>query len=279
MSLGVVIKGPEGVVLAADCRVTLSAGRPGEPPLRINFDNATKVLSFTKPNDFVGAVTYGQAVIGTRTASSFVPEFELELRNEAESREAQARLTVHAFAEKLSAFFVGRWTAGTAATYQGPPMVFIVGGYDEDAAHGRVFLFTVPNAPTPEPRYAGDDDFGMTWGGQGDVATRLIKGFDDGLASLLAGLLQTDEAVVAAALEGARQHLELKIPYNVLPLQDCIDLSILLIRTTIAAHNLSVCVRGVGGPIEVATITRTEPLTFIQRKQLVGEVAAGRPTR
>ena len=76
MSLGVGIKGPEGIVLAADSRVTLEASRPGGPVIPVNYDNATKLLSFSKPHNHVGVVTYGAAVIGQRTAHSFVPEFE-----------------------------------------------------------------------------------------------------------------------------------------------------------------------------------------------------------
>ena len=268
MSLGVVIKGPEGVVLAGDSRVTLTSLLPDQTPIHVNFDNATKVLQFTPPNNFVGVVTYGQAVIGTRTASSYIPEFELELRNEPDH---MRRLSVQDFAERLSGFFLKTWKAAMPSDYSGPPMVFVVAGYDQDAAHGRVFLFNVPGSPIPEPRNAGDNNFGITWGGQMDVATRLIKGFDVNLVPILAASLDKDPSVVANALEESRKYVELKIPYNVLPLQDCIDLSIFLIRTTIAAQRFGVMVRSVGGQIEVATITRTTPLTFIQKKQLVGE--------
>lgn len=56
-----------------------------------------------------------------------------------------------------------------------------------------------------------------------------------------------------------------------MPLQDCVNLAIFFIRTTIDAQNLSVGVRGVGGPIDVAVITASEGIQFIQRKQIVGE--------
>src|SRR5438552_2555883 len=95
MSLGIAFKGAEGIVLAADSRVTLMAmiagqqapgqQAPGQqaPGLAIpsTFDNATKLLRVTG-QDFVGAVTYGVGAIGQqqpRTAHSFIPEFEAEL--------------------------------------------------------------------------------------------------------------------------------------------------------------------------------------------------------
>lgn len=78
MSLGIAFKGPEGIVLAADSRVTLNMEVPqGTEKLIIpaTFDNATKLLRFQNHN-YVGAVTYGAGAIGTkepRTAHSFLP--------------------------------------------------------------------------------------------------------------------------------------------------------------------------------------------------------------
>ena len=59
MSLGIGVKGPEGVVLATDTRITLTARQQGSHPLNVNFDNATKFLTFDEPHNCVAAVTYG----------------------------------------------------------------------------------------------------------------------------------------------------------------------------------------------------------------------------
>ena len=66
MSLGVAFKGPEGIVLAADSRVTLTAEMErddGRMMLPSTFDNATKLLQITG-QDYVGAITYGLGAIG-----------------------------------------------------------------------------------------------------------------------------------------------------------------------------------------------------------------------
>ena len=66
MSLGIAFKGPEGIVLAADSRVTLSGPRPGSNLLvQSHYDNATKLLK-VKDHDNVGAVTYGLGALGGR---------------------------------------------------------------------------------------------------------------------------------------------------------------------------------------------------------------------
>ncbi len=54
MSLGIIIKGPESVVLAADSRLSLEARHGDEPSGVVNFDNVTKLLSFSKHTILLG---------------------------------------------------------------------------------------------------------------------------------------------------------------------------------------------------------------------------------
>ena len=272
MSLGVVIKGPEGIVLAADSRVTLEAQKKGtQLMIPINYDNATKLLSFSERHDsgerhnFVGCVTYGAAVIGQRTAHSFIPEFQQRVLAESESR-----LTVEKYATLLSGFFKERWNE-TVQNYSGPDMTFVVGGYDPDAAYGQVFLFSIPSQPEPKTRHPTEKDFGMTWGGQLEVASRLIRGFDPNVPDILKKTIGLNEEQVKQVYDNLKKNLEFPIPYNILPLQDCVDLAIFLIRTTMTAQRLGIGVRGVGGPIDVAVITRTRGLQYIQQKIITGE--------
>ena len=266
MSLGVVVKGPEGIVLAADTRITLNAQGPGlQSPLLVNFDNATKLLSFGSPHNWVGAVTYGDATIGSRTAHSFVPELEPTL--------GCTRLTVLEYAEKLSAFFLQRWQdAGMPANVPANGgMNFIVGGFGAEAPYGEVFLFNIPRSPDPGPRNEGTN-FGMTWGGQLEIASRLIHGYDPRILRLIQSELNVPSDKAEEFRQKAGPALEYRIPYDVLPLQDCVDLAAFLIRTTITAQNFAIAVRGVGGSIEVAAITRTEGLKWVQKKDLHGEM-------
>lgn len=270
MSLGVIIKGPEGIVLAADSRVTLEAQRKDSPPIPVNYDNATKLLSFSNrrepnPHRYVGAVTYGQAVIGLRTAHSFVPEFEQTVL------ENKDRLKIEEYSSEISKFFIERWQETVKGEYQGPNMTFIVGGYDEGEAYGRVFRFEIPGEPKPRPETTLESGFGMTWGGQLEVASRLVHGFDPALVNIVVKKLNLSEEQGKELHHELITNLQYPIPYQVLPLQDCVDLAIFLIRTTMSAQQLAIAVRGVGGPIDVATITRTKGLNYVQQKQIHGE--------
>lgn len=101
MSLDIAFKGAEGIVLAADSRVTLTTVNKKTVPNQVlpaYYDNATKLLR-VNGQTYVGAVTYGAGAIGQcspRTAYSCLPEFEAEL-----AAVASGRLAVEDFADTL----------------------------------------------------------------------------------------------------------------------------------------------------------------------------------
>jgi hypothetical protein len=262
MSLGLVIKGPEGLVLAAESRVTLGA-QVGNQQIPVTFDNATKLLSFSDPNTTVGVVTYGQAVIGQkepRTAASFIPEFEASLPKE--------RLTVTQFAEKISEFFLNQWQQNMPKDDKIPNMTFVVAGFNPDDVYGQVFLIEIPRVPKPIERSKANE-FGITFGGQHDIMSRILQGYDIRLPELLKKNLNftPDQS---AKFDMYIKQFQIGIPLQVLALQDCVDLACFFIRTTMDTQKFTVGLRGVGGAIDVAIIKRNQNLQFIQRKQVHG---------
>ena len=275
MSLGIAFKGPEGIVLAADSRVTIMAQMAGGGPqttvLPATYDNATKLLRVNGQNN-VGAVTYGVGALGgkePRTAHSFMPEFEERLK-----AKGVQQFTVEEFASRISHFFFEQWKALSPQTSPGTPqpdMAFLVGGYDEKQPYGRVFEFFIPNKPKPRETLPGKQ-FGLTYGGQTEVVARLLQGFDDVLIKESQNVLKLPDAQRDALQKHLAERLGSPIPYQFLPLQDCVDLAIFLIRTTIKLQTWLIGVRGVGGAIDVATITRTEGFQGIQQKRIMGEI-------
>jgi hypothetical protein len=131
-----------------------------------------------------------------------------------------------------------------------------------------VYLFEIPHRPEPEEQQPGDTNFGMTWGGQLQVGSRLIHGYDPALPGILKTELELEDKHVEALFEIIRNRLEFRVPYQVLPLQDCVNLATLVMRTTMDAQNLALTLRGVGGLMELATITRTEGLIYVQKKDV-----------
>jgi hypothetical protein len=265
VTLAIGFKGSEGIVLAADSRVTLQTVTqpPGAPhPMIIpaSYDNATKLLK-VQGQDHVASVTYNAGAIGLqqpRTAHSLMPEFEAQLAG-------KPRLSVEQFAILLSKFFNDQWTSRGGGT--GNAMEFIVGGYDEGEAYGKLFAFAVPTATTPVQQH--QNDFGIHWGGQTEITSRILNGYDGPSLFLIAGKVPNpDQNTLKSEISGVSGA---RIPYQFLPLQDCVDLSMLLIRTTAQILDYQIGIRGVGGNIDVATITRKEGFQYVQRKEIRGE--------
>lgn len=265
MSIGLVIKGPEGLVLAAESRITLEMrNAQGAITNSVTYDNAHKVLAFGNqgsPHAYVGVVTYGLGGIGLRSAYSFIPEFQSTLPT--------TRLTVDAFAQALSTFFMQQWTSSNPPTpYQGPSMTFVIGGFNQGDPYGRVYVVDIPRAPTPLEQHP--NSFGLTWGGQREIVDRLVSGYDARALTLAQQTLNLTPQQVQQ-LSAALGPLQLLMPFDYMPIQDCVDLAVLFIRTTIEAQRLTVTIRGCGGPIDIATITRNEGFRFIQQKEIKGE--------
>ena len=282
MSLGVIFKSPEGLVLAADSRVTVMAQQvlppvltppsPGQVPsqmiqlLPAYFDNATKLLN-VNGHPYVGIVTYGAGAIGItepRTAHGYLPEFEKHLTTLGENR-----LTVERFAEEVSSFYTRQWTDSGMPPAPLPqniqPMIFLVAGFDENDAYGKIFQIDIPNAPSPVEQKAGT--FGIVWGGQFDFLERLLNGIAPEVPAIAQATLGLDDVQTAELRKQLGEQLALPIPYQFLPLQDCIDMATFLVSMTSEVQTWMVSVRGVGGAIDVATITRTDGFNAISRKR------------
>ncbi|MBI4809910.1 MAG: hypothetical protein HY800_00355 [Ignavibacteriales bacterium] len=228
------------------------------------FDNTTKLLRFNK-QEYVGVVTYGLGALGgnnPRTAHSYIPEFEAQIAKEK-------RIGIQEFARRLSVFFMDRWKKQgmpEMKDYKGPAMTFLLAGYDENAPYGCVYEFSIPGQPDPKEWHPGNS-FGAVWGGQQDFVGRLIHGYDPLVPMVIQDHLKlTPEQTLK--LKETLQAVQVNIPYQFLPLQDCINLSVLLIRTTIEMQSFYVGVRGVGGEIDVATITKTGGYQSVKEKSV-----------
>jgi hypothetical protein len=267
MSLGIIIKATEGLVLAAESRVTLGAilNTPiGQQQINVNFDNANKLLSFNKPFDRFGVVTYGLGTLGLRTAQSLIPEFETTIADVPNS------ITVLEFSQRLSDFFHQQWQTlmpNNFVALPGQGMIFNVAGFDDNEI---IYQFEIPGRLVPveqNPKVANQHIFGIVAGGQHEVMSRLMTGYDPNLFNILIQhgfLTQPQLNQIIPLLEP----IKLQTPVQFMPLQDCVTLAVLLIKTTIDAQSLSIGMRGCGGAIDVAIITKNNPLKFIQKKNI-----------
>ena len=269
MSLAIAFKGGEGIVLAADSRVTLTTTKQTGNKTEVthtHYDNTTKLFRING-NEHVGVATYGTGVIqdqnSHRTIQSYLPEFESQL-----TKRNEKLLAVDLFASRLGKFFLNKWN-GAKMPEGGQPLKFLVGGYDKNMPNGKLYEISIP--AFPEPKEINPNGFGPTIGGQSDIVQRVLTGFDVNLLAYAQEILELSDDKRMTLEQGLRGRLAFGIPYPLLPLQDSVNMAILLIRTTIEFQNLSLGMRGVGGPIDVATITPVEGFNFVQQKVITGK--------
>jgi hypothetical protein len=254
MTLSIIIRSPDGIVLATESRSLTEVTLPNGSKCPISFDETKKLLTFDEPHNFVAAVTTGLGGIGNRSVYNFVPDFEATIASEG-------RMPVDEFSEKMSNFFMKEWERRPPEMkdWKGPSISFLAAGFNEGDAYPHTYKIDIPSEPKPVELPQID----ITWGGEGELVNRLIKGYDPNLPKRLSDAWSLTEEQVKAMPEIA-QPLSLQFPLPVMGLQGYIDLAVLLLRTTIETQRLALYVRGCGGPIDMATITRGDGLCFVR---------------
>jgi hypothetical protein len=277
MTLAIVCKGPEGLVLAADSRITLTTTLSETKEMFVaNFDNATKLFGIDKyPN--VGILTHGNSIIGAndpRGIHGFMGEFEALLNKSANAGNRgqsktlnRGRTTVIDIARRLGRFYQEKWNDG-GMPEGAMPVGFLVAGFDTDEAYGKIYEISIPNSIEPVEQLAGTN-FGVRWAGQFELVNRLINGFDQRAIDITKSELGLTDQQIQELQSKWSSQLGLSIPWQFLPLQDCVDLAAFLVSVTSVTQAWTTTgIRGVGGATDVAAITRNEGFQPIKQKRI-----------
>jgi hypothetical protein len=270
MTLAVTVVCQDGVVVAADSRTTLANHRM----LRVASDFTHKVFE----SGGVAVATYGEAFVADRSIASHMAEFAVVEAGNCDHPGPTA--------QRLAEFFGDRYDEHTAAAPDDvpPPGVaalgFLVGGYD-DSGVGEAWEVTLPDRAVEQIATTANGG-GAAWRGQADIVTRIVRGADLELLDRLATAHKvTDQLDLLLPLLDACRY---RIPFDSMNLQDGIDFAVLCIRTTIDVQRLTLgpvatapefSWPGVGGPIEIATVTAPRGFQWVQRTSVQGERPAG----
>jgi hypothetical protein len=98
--------------------------------------------------------------------------------------------------------------------------------------------------------------------------SRLVLGFSSSLGQILEKALGVPPEQVAPALMTIQANLQQQgtLVHPAMPLQDAIDLAEFLVHTAIQYHRFAPGAPGVGGPIEIAAISKHEGFKWVKRK-------------
>lgn len=278
MSVAVLIAVHDGVVLAADSASTLSfAVPPGVvlPPGQENivgnvYDNANKIFNIVKGQP-IGCITFGSGNIGAASIGTLIKDLRKELTETPKKRNFDINNYMMEDVANILAQFLGEECAklDTAAKFS-TNMGFLLGGYSKPGSLGESWSVEIKNGIPQKPtQLRKPDEPGISWGGQGEVLQRIVIGFSPELFPALASVTNppqdpADMAQKLTPLLAAR--LQAQIIFAPMPIQDAIDLGRFLVHAAIMYTRFTPGANIVGGPIEIAAITKHENFKWISRK-------------
>lgn len=271
MTIAISLKVNDGLVLAADSATTLFSQEPdGGPSGVVNvYNNANKVFNLVKGKP-IGAVTWGAGSIGAASISTLMKDlrFLLSKPNNKKWGLSPKSYTIQEVAEKVRRFmFEERYIPAFREWTNKPSLGFIVAGYSARADEAEEYQIDIVNGECDAPHLLRKkEESGITWNGQPEAIYRLLVGFSPHLPTVLEANLGVPRDQIEPAMALIRDALNLPLVIPPMPLQDAIDLAEFLVDLTIKYSRFGPGAPTVGGPIEIAAISKHEHFRWIQRK-------------
>jgi hypothetical protein len=240
------------------------------------YQNADKIFNLKKESP-IGAITWGSGGIGTASISTIVKDFRKMTENpegewfinpnDYSLQDVARNFRRFVFDEKYQEAF-GDWEED-----QRPAIGFIIAGYSSNEDMAEEWRIAINHGNCPDPEEVRDrNDSGIIWNGEPEAITRLYYGFSSGLSTLLQESGFIDPANIDQLMAMLSQRLAVPLITPPMPIQDAIDLSKFLVDMTIKYKRFCPGAPTVGGPIDVAAITKHEHFKWIQRKHYYDQV-------
>jgi hypothetical protein len=281
MSVAIVVKVSEGLVLGADSAATIS-GRilgpqgPQEGVLK-TFYNAKKLMQV---GDLpIGVLTWGIGQLGMRTLESLVREWEHDQHwqsyEEYRSHHSQdeSNIEVRGCAVSLHDHLQRVYSEipefRELPPERRPGLGVVVAGYSENAFFPDIWRFAIPfdqEVQNARPDRDGHPDFGASWFGATDAIIRLHWGRAEEVMRILSERFGIAEEDIKAALEP----LQYQVPFGVMPLQDAIEYAYYMINVTIGRYRFVIGPELCGGEVDVAAITQGKFVWISQKSWTLG---------
>lgn len=273
MSIAVLIAVHDGVVLAADSASTLTiTGPPGTTPAGMVaanvYDNANKIFNLVKGLP-IGCITFGSGNIGNASIGTLIKDLRKKL-TAGELGFKPEKYTMKDVASILADFLNDECHKLDPAARAAIGTGFLIGGYSSGGDLGESWSIEIKQGVAQAPNKLREPkDAGVSWGGQGEVLQRIMLGFSPQIFDVLAKVSKPpgNAQIIAQQLAPVLQaSMQAPMVFAPMPIQDAIDLARFLVH---AASMFSRFIPGpnvVGGPIEIAAITKHEHFKWISRK-------------
>jgi len=278
MSIAVLIGVHDGLVMAADSASTLTISTsPGVTAGVANvYDNANKIFNLYK-GEPLGCVTFGAGSIGNSSIGTLIKDLRSELMDPERAKKWDfnpKNYTMEGVSDIVGKFLGNECTKMGFPSASNVNIGLLLGGYSTSKSLGESWNVEIQaGKPTKPTELRPPDQPGISWGGMGEALQRIILGFSPLLLQVLEGIRggENEDDVTKAQLMGQLNQLlmtRLQAPFVFapMPIQDAIDLSRFLVHAAIMFSRFTPGPQMVGGPIEIAAITKHEGFKWISRK-------------
>lgn len=272
MTIAISLKVHDGVILAADSASTVVANEPDGSSEVVNvYNTANKVFNLRKSLP-IGAITWGAGSIGIASISTIVKDLRKRFSGEDPGHSDwhldPENYTVEHVAARLREFvFEDLYQSAVGNWAKKPSLGFIVAGYSAGSSTAEEYSIQIDDGKCPPPApLRRDGECGVAWHGEPEAISRLIFGFSPMLPHVMERRLGVPREQIGQAIMAIRDELSVPLVVPPMPIQDAIDLSEFLVHLTIQFSRFMPGAPTVGGPIELAAITRHEGFKWVHRK-------------
>lgn len=148
---------------------------------------------------------------------------------------------------------------------------FLVAGFNKDKSHEVYICYLPGDIKKSRTSKVKGKEYGASWLGQTDLVSRIILGYDPRIGNLPTIRKMKDDKLIQEL-----NNLEYSIQWGTMTLQDGVDFSDLMIKTTSALQRFSDGIRGepgdmpgVGGDVDIAVITKKNGFKWINKKSII----------
>jgi hypothetical protein len=265
VTVAVLVKVYDGIVLAADSATTLTLGGGGAQV----YNNANKIFHLHRKHA-IAAMTWGMGSIGSASISTLAKDLRGRFMGKDPANAGWAldgAYTVQSVAERLTEMMFDELYAPSATLPGVQPGVlgFLVAGYssgEPQAEAWQVILEDPKQRPVPV-QVAAPDTHGWAAFAQPDATMRLFNGYDPRLPDAIESKLPPAEWLKVKDVFAPLQAMPAVAS---MPFADAANLARFLVDVTAGYSHYLLGPDTVGGPVEVAGINRHEKFKWISRK-------------
>jgi hypothetical protein len=268
MTIVVTIKVTDGLVLAADSAATFSVPTKSGVITKI-YNNSNKIFNLRKVWS-LGAMVYGAGAIGASSVETLTKDLRRRFSDKSDKGYYLQKndYTIQDVAIKARKFL---FEESYRRAYPQPPTNFGMGyrvcGYSANADLPEIWEFLIAGDRCDGPyRVQAPDEFGLRWAGETEALDRLLFGSTTAILGWL-----TSKGFIEAKDANAT-HLELISQFAAplvlpsMPIQDAIDVARFAVETASRYARYGMRAETVGGPVELAAITKHEGFKWVTRK-------------